>query len=335
MIGLNRILVGDALSTLKRLPPASIDCVVTSPPYFNLRDYQHPGQIGLEPEVDQWIGALRGVASELHRVLVPTGSLWLNLGDSYGTGMGTKNLNFAPERLALALKEDGWLIRNKVVWAKPNPMPSPVRDRLSCTWEVVYLLVKQRTYFFDLDAIRTPHTSSRPKTKSASGWSVPPEWRVAPTANAGLDALKQSGRVGHPLGKNPGDVWRLPTASYRGAHHAVFPLALVERPIRAGCPERRCERCRLPWRRETIRNLGQLAVRGELKPTCECGAAWGSGVVLDPFIGSGTTALVAERLNRRWLGIELNPDFANLADERIASARSRASRPAGAREKAA
>lgn len=298
--------------------------MVTSPPYHRLRDYQHPGQLGLEPDVEQWVEALRGVLRELHRVLVPTGTVWLNLGDSYSTGTGStsgKSLNFGPERLALALARDGWIVRNKIIWAKRNPLPNPARDRLSCTWEVIYLLVKERSYFFDLDAIRIPHTSARPQAKKTSGWSVPEAWRVSSSSHSGLDLLSATGRVGHPLGKNPGDIWTLPTASYRGAHHAVFPLALVERPIEAGCPERRCRTCRQPWRRQTIRTLGHLAVRGELKPTCDCRAQWEPGVVLDPFIGSGTTAIAAEQHGRNWLGIELNPVFARLASKRIETAR--------------
>jgi site-specific DNA-methyltransferase (adenine-specific) len=324
VIGLNRILVGDAKQTLERLPASFVDCVVTSPPYFRLRNYQHQGQIGLEEHVQLWVEQLRGVLDEVGRVLVPMGSVWLNLGDSYSTGgegAPAKSLLLGPERLALALIEEGWIVRNKIVFAKRNPMPSSVRDRLSCTWENVYLLTRQRRYFFDLDAIRQPHTSQRLKAQKPSSYSVPPAWRVASTDHSGLGQLKASGRVGHPLGKNPGDVWQLSTASYRGPHHAVFPEALVERPILAGCPEKRCRRCRSPWRRETIRRLGHLAVRGELLPRCRCRAASEPGLVLDPFIGSGTTALVAERLGRNWLGIELNPKFARLAEERIATAR--------------
>jgi DNA modification methylase len=324
VIGLNRILVGDAAQTLQTLPVGFVDCVVTSPPYFRLRDYQHPGQIGLEESVDLWVDDLRGVLRQIGRILAPTGSVWLNLGDSYSTGREgapAKSLLLGPERLALALMQDGWIIRNKIVWAKRNPMPSPVRDRLSCTWEVIYLLVRQREYFFDLDAIRQPHTSTKPAAKTAHDWSVPPAWRVSTSSNGGLDALNAAGRVGHPLGKNPGDVWQLSTAAYRGAHHAVFPLSLAERPILAGSPERRCTRCRAPWRRETIRRLGHLAIRGELHPTCTCEASSEPGVVLDPFMGAGTTAIAAEKHGRLWLGVELNPQFARLAEQRIAAAR--------------
>jgi site-specific DNA-methyltransferase (adenine-specific) len=169
--------------------------------------------------------------------------------------------------------------------------------------------------------VKKPATSKR-------GWSVPPAWRVSPSSNTGLDALNVEGRVGHPLGKNPGDVWRLSTASYRGPHHAVFPLSLIERPIKVGCPERRCSRCRSPWRRATIRRLGHLAVRGELRPSCACSPGWERGVVLDPFIGSGTTAISAEQYGRQWLGIELNPGFARLAMARIEAARTKEQRRA-------
>lgn len=324
MIGLNRILVGDAREQLRQLPDGFVDCVVTSPPYFQLRNYQRDGQLGLEERVDLWVTNLRAVLSDASRVLMATGTVWLNLGDRYSTGREgapAKSLLLGPERLALALIEDGWLVRNKIVWAKRNPMPSPVRDRLSCTWEVVYLLVRQRDYFFDLDAVRVPHTSTKGAAKTSRAWSVPPAWRVSPSSNSGLDELSASGRVGHPLGKNPGDVWHLSTGSYRGPHHAVFPVALIERPITAGCPERRCSRCRCPWRRPTIRRLGHLAVRGKLQPTCGCRASSEPGLVLDPFIGSGTTALAAEQHGRNWLGIELNPDFARLATARIRAAR--------------
>ena len=302
----NRILVGDARAGLRRLPDHFVDCVVTSPPYFRLRNYQRAGQIGLEAHVDEWVEELRQAMHELRRVLVPTGSVWLNLGDSYSTGRDgatAKSLLLAPERLALVLMSEGWIVRNKVIWAKRNPMPCPVPDRLACTWEVIYVLARSRRYFFDLDAIRVPHTTTRRKAKAGRAWSVPPSWRVSSSSNSGLDALNAAGQVGHPLGKNPGDVWPLSTASYRGAHHAVFPVALAERPIRAGCPERRCQRCRLPWTRQTIRQLGHLAVRGELQPSCDCRAAFEPGLVLDPFMGSGTTAIAAEQLGRDWLGI--------------------------------
>ncbi len=244
----NTILIGDVRERLRELPDHSVDCIITSPPYFNARNYGHDSQLGLEPSVDAWVTELRAVCRELARVLTPCGALWLNLGDGYAQhpreGAGRKSLLLAPERLAIALTADGWLLRNKVVWAKSNPMPSSIHDRLSCTHEVVYFLTRSPRYRFDLDAIRQPlRTTQRQSTLDPSRQYPPPE--AHPTgrvgnANRGLSHLKAAGRAGHPLGKNPGDVWTIATASFHGAHFAVFPLALAERPRRRSSPSRDC-----------------------------------------------------------------------------------------------
>ena len=327
----NRILVGDVREQLSEIPDGSVDCVITSPPYFQLRNYGRPEQIGLEAHVDLWVESLRAVLADIARVLKPSGSVWLNLGDTHSShptaGARAKSLLLGPERLGLALIADGWLVRNKIVWAKRNPLPSGARDRLSCTWEVIYLLTRSPSYFFDLDAIRVPHSSS-PRGRRGDGSAVyPPPGHGAPGwaseregGNKGLAALRGRGLVGHPLGKNPGDVWQMSTASFRGAHFATFPKHLAERPLLATCPERVCATCGLPWQRDTKRTLGQLAVRGELRKRCDCKGGWRPGLVLDPFLGSGTVALVALEHDRDWLGIELNPDFAALAERRIADA---------------
>src|SRR5450759_3518056 len=143
-----QLLIGDAAETLRLLPTGSIDCCITSPPYFQLRDYGVTGQLGMEPQIDDWVANLRAVMREVARVFKPTGSLWLNLGDAYSRGSRygapTKSLLLGPERLLLGLAADGWLVRNKVVWAKPNPMPHAVRDRLNTTYEVVYFLTRSR-----------------------------------------------------------------------------------------------------------------------------------------------------------------------------------------------
>jgi site-specific DNA-methyltransferase (adenine-specific) len=320
----NRILVGDAFEQLQQLPAASIDMVLTSPPYFRLRDYDVAGQLGLESHVDEWVNNLFLVSHELRRVLLPTGTLWLNLGDTYSIhanqGAAKKGLLLGPERLTLALIQDGWLLRNKIVWQKSNPMPSPVRDRLAATWEAVYVFARQPRYFFDLDSIREAHTSShkpiRQPTPSAEHWRSSNSNSVD-----GLAQLKARGLAGHPLGKNPGDVWRLASSSYRSAHHATFPISLAKRAIRAGAPETRCGRCHSPWQRSLLRSADGTASRTALGPTCGCGAGRESAVVLDPFFGAGTTAVAAEQLGRDWLGIELNSDFAHQAEQRILSSR--------------
>ena len=246
----NEVLVGDAAMLLRTLPDAFVDCVITSPPYFQLRDYGVRGQIGLEPTVDAWVANLRAVFVELARVLRPTGAVWLNVTDSYSRnpryGAPAKSALLGPERLLLAFAADGWVVRNKVVWAKPNPMPSSVGDRLNTTHELVYLLVRSRRYFFDLDAIRQPHTSRGPRSPRP-GPNGAPEW-AGPLAGSqdGLRRARADRLPGHPLGKNPGDVWRLPTRGFRGQHFATFPESLVERPLLATCPALVCRRCGAP-----------------------------------------------------------------------------------------
>jgi hypothetical protein len=156
-----------------------------------------------------------------------------------------------------------------------------------------------------------------------------PEWQ-GPLAgkNDGLAKLRARGRVGHILGKNPGDLMEVPSSNYRGAHHATFPEKLIERPLLATCPERVCIRCGEPWQRGPHKTVGHLAVIGKFRPACECRSGYRPGVVLDPFLGAGTTALVAERLGREWVGIELNPDFASQAEARLVAAEQARASPA-------
>ncbi len=337
----NTILLGDAVAQLRTLPPSSVDCIITSPPYYQLRDYGVDGQLGLEATVDDWVSGLLRVCRELGRVLKPTGSLWLNVADSYSThlrfGAPPKGQLLAPERLLLALAQDGWIVRNKVVWAKPNPMPSSVADRLNTTHEYIYFLVRSRKYYFDLDAIREPHRSA--PRRRVRQFGNPP--RGALTGNNG-SSMREVWEPGHPLGKNPGDVWQVSTRGFRGAHFATFPETLIEKPLLASCPERICTECEEAWRREVtatrvdrsgdspterdqfvnrypnrwevVREIGDFI-------RCGCTAPTRPGVVLDPFFGSGTVGVVAERLGRDWLGIELNPVYVSLAWGRIREGR--------------
>lgn len=322
----NQIVVGDALKQLSALPDASVDCVITSPPYYSLRDYGAVGQIGLEQHVDQWVDNVAAISRQAARVLVPTGTYWLNVGDTYSVhprqGADRKSLLLAPERLVLRLQQEGWIVRNKTVWAKPNPMPTSIPDRLNTTYEVIYVLARQPKYFFDLDAIRVPHVSAR-GVSSRAGKPVRKEaWR-GPNSDTvtGLASLKARGQVGHPLGKNPGDVWTITPGGYRSAHHAIYPLTLAERMIAAGCPEARCTRCRLPWKRKVIRALGHAATRAALAPTCDCTAEREPGIVLDPFMGSGTTGVACALLGRKFVGIERDPEYMRMATRRIALAK--------------
>jgi len=339
----NTILIGDTLEQLRTLPDASVDCVITSPPYFMLRDYQVAGQIGLEATVDEWVAKLRAAFGEVARVLTPSGSAFIDLGDSYSRhpryGAPAKGLLLAPERLLLALVEDGWIVRNRLIWQKANPMPSSVTDRFSATYDNVYFLVRSPRYYFDLDSVRVPHTSSGSRSEKP-GSNKRPDW-AGPLAgsNSGLHRARLAGVPGHLLGKNPGDVWRIPTASFRGAHFATFPQALVERPLLATCPLKVCTSCGAPWKA----GAGKTYVLGERKPAstvetyvrrypsrwrvlrqpgpleagCTCNGATRPGMVLDPFMGSGTVAQVAERHGRDWIGCEINPSYVEMAWKRL------------------
>lgn len=268
------IYVGDAAAVMRDWPAGFVDLVLTSPPYFNLRDYGVAGQIGLESSVDEYTVRLLEVVGECGRVLKPTGSLYLNLGDTYRG----KSLLGIPWRVALALMGRGWLLRNAIVWHKPNGLPTPIKDRLNATYELVFHLTRQRSYYFDLDAIRVPQSSGgRERTRPRH-----PEKRLP--YRRGLPGDFRP----HPLGKNPGDVWaigpevrpkRYIVPGAETSHFAPYPESLCERPILAASPP--------------------------------------GGTVLDPFMGSGTTALVSRRLGRHFLGIELSPEYARLARRRL------------------
>lgn len=334
---LNHIMIGDARKRLAELPDASVDCVITSTPYFAMRDYGHADQIGAEAHVDAWAAEIVAVCGELARVLTPTGALWLNLGDGYSRhpkeGTDKKSLLLGPQRVALQLTRSGWLLRNQVVWAKRNPMPFSGTDRLATTHEFVYFFTRTPRYHFDLDAIREPVITARPTSRRTVGRAYPPRPAVPSLGNGtapridlneGLARMKASGQDSHPLGKNPGDLWSIPTASYRGAHFATFPLELVRRPLLATCPERVCTTCGAAWRRASQVIDGRRLAIGSLQAACDH-ADWRPGRVLDPFLGSGTVALAAERYGRDWLGIELNPAYAALAEQRLAESRAQRS----------
>ena len=209
------------------------------------------------------------------------------------------------------LAKDGWLVRNKVIWAKTNPMPAPIRDRLSLTWEVLYLLVRSPHYYFDLDAIREPHTttgakSARPALGERPAWAGP-----LAGSQDGLRRARPAGVPGHPLGKNPGDVWQVATRGFKGAHFATFPPQLLRRPILATCPALVCSDCGRAWGPATKRGDGPAG------PSCGLAVSPRPGVVLDPFFGTGTVGLAAQELGRDWLGIELKPEYVDIASERL------------------
>jgi site-specific DNA-methyltransferase (adenine-specific) len=297
----------DAIQHLASMESGSVHCIVTSPPYYNQRNYGHDGQIGLEGTVQEYIDRMVAVLHECRRVLCDDGTLWLNVGDSYGGG---KQLLGVPWRLALAAQADGWVLRQDVVWHKPSPMPESVTDRCTKAHEYVFLLAKQADYFFDAEAIKEPS------------------------------------EIGS---RNRRSVWRIATKPYAGAHFATMPPELAETCIKAGSSERgRCPHCGSPWARVTKRTkLLRPRPADYVKRTGAAGTGnscantvagvavetlgWRQSckcephepvpcVVLDPFAGSGTTLAVAKVLGRDSVGIELNPEYIALAEERIAQA---------------
>jgi site-specific DNA-methyltransferase (adenine-specific) len=325
----NQVLVGDARRVLPTLLPESVDTVLTSPPYpMGVRDYGHPHQLGKEPSITEYVTNLTEVLRLLRSVMKPTASLFLVLGDRFSRsrrqGAPRGSLLLTSQRIALSLLALDFTLRGQVMWQKPNPKPESARNRFSQTYELILFATKDsRGYFLDLDSVRVPHRSA-----GRAGVGQPRERaRRYQGSNSGLGKLKAEGRVGNARGKNPGDVWTIPTATDRSGHQATYPEELAERIITAATPEAICVQCDQPWTRPTRivskptkKRMRHVRKVGELR-RCDCRAPVRAGVVLDPFMGTGTTAVVAERLGRDWLGIELNPRFTKLADDRLRSAR--------------
>jgi DNA modification methylase len=299
-----RILQGDVLTRLGELPDESVQCVVTSPPYWGLRDYGCAGQMGLEKTPAEYIAKMTEVFAEVRRVLRPEGTCWVNMGDSYAgggrgggaegckqrtsigslaavpnqtpEGLKPKDLAGMPWRLAFALQEDGWWLRQDIIWSKPNPMPESVTDRCTKAHEYIFLLTKSAKYFYDQDAIRMPFAEET-LPRSLRGQS-------SDVSHSRLRRRRFAcgERVDNAKGANKRSVWEIATEGYAGAHFATFPTKLVEPCIRAGCPP--------------------------------------GGTVLDPFSGSGTTGLVAIAERCNFIGIELNPEYVAMSERRLAAA---------------
>ncbi|MBO9378034.1 site-specific DNA-methyltransferase [Sphingomonas histidinilytica] len=273
------IVRASARAALDAMPAGSAHVAVTSPPYYGQRDYGVDGQIGIEPDPDAYVAALVAVFRALRRVLRDDGTLWLNLGDKYAGGV----LLGMPWRVALALVADGWKLRSDIVWHKPNAMPHSNKRRPTHDHEYVFLLSKTDDYRYDADAIREPHRTFGPDSRMRGGRGHFGRRGGTPERGKnGGDANLHDGRwdqAFHPLGRNRRTVWSVPLGKYRDAHFAVFPPALITPCIRAGSPA--------------------------------------GGVVLDPFFGAGTTGLVARAEGRRFVGIELNPDYCAMARDRI------------------
>jgi DNA modification methylase len=273
MPDLNRIYHGDAKAVLSTWPDSFVDLCLTSPPYWKVKDYGVPNQLGQEETPEAYIDSLVDTLMEVGRVLKPSGSLYLNLGDTYRA----RSLLALPWRVAIRLINSGYLLRNDIVWAKRNSLPTSTTTRFRNSHEYVFFLVKQPGYYFNLDAVREPHQT---KTKTL---------QVEQRPHGSSRKIRGGGFPGHMNGKNPADVFSLHTENrpkkyivpgydFEG-HFAPFPESLCEKPILASCPP--------------------------------------GGIVLDPFMGSGTTAVVARRLGRQFLGIDLSAEYVKLAEARL------------------
>ena len=294
----NIIHVGDNLFHLTNIPDNSVDMCVTSPPYYNLRDYKNSGQIGAENTVKDFVENLCKVFDEIHRILKPTGSCWVNIGDTYDK----KRLLQVPSRFEIAMCDRGWHLRNEIIWSKPNPQPISSKDRFWGNHEKFFWFVKDvKKYYFNRDAILVPQAEiSIRRVFSKNNMSKRKDFNASDKEGFAISSNSQDkhyARMREEMGidkefnyeeliksgKCPTrpefDTWNVPSVTYKGAHFAVYPPELIEKPILSCCPEQ--------------------------------------GIVIDPFMGSGTTGEVAKLNNRRYIGLELNPEYAILANERI------------------
>jgi DNA modification methylase len=307
------IIQGDCLSVLRSMPDQSVNCCITSPPYWGLRDYGVDGQLGLEKTPERYVARMAEVFREVRRVLKNDGTLWLNLGDSYvGGGRGglgqcgdgsieggryengqriglptgkidgykPKDLVGIPWMVAFALRSDGWYLRQDIIWAKPNPMPESVTDRCTKAHEYIFLMSKNAKYYYDADAIRQPHQLNSLE-RYEYGHNAPEDetGMVSAASKTGAFQSKRMGDHVNELGANRRSVWTVTTQPFREAHFATFPPKLIEPCVLAGCPE--------------------------------------GGTILDPFFGAGTTGVVAKQNYRDYIGIELNHDYIRMAQRRI------------------
>lgn len=306
------LLVGDCRESLRSLPDQSVHCVVTSPPYFGLRDYGVEGQLGLEPTPAEFVTAMVEVFREVRRVLRDDGTLWLNLGDSYASSGGAalgghdggilaarpgvtgtrarkrvdatsvvkpKELFGIPWRVAFALQDDGWYLRQDIIWHKPNPMPESVRDRCTKAHEYIFMLTKSPRYFFDSEAMKEPAVGTSSGASNSFRRQGSKRSVVHPGQNMGTHRPDRPDVAYDGDTRNRRSVWSVATKPFKEAHFATYPPDLIEPCILAGCPV--------------------------------------GGTVLDPFFGAGTTGLVAQRHGRNWIGCELNPAYAEIAERRI------------------
>ena len=408
---IDTIIHGNTLSVLNTLPGESIDCVITSPPYWGLRDYGIEGQLGLEPTFQLYIEHLQTIFDEVYRVLKKTGTCWVDIGDTYSGSWGDagnrpersgipshqrkrstpiinrnghpqdrppssrvqtvqpKSLCNIPFRFAISMTDHKWIQRNTIIWHKPSCMPSSAKDRFTVDFEYVFLFTKNKKYYFEqqfeaqqdigreqlFEAQRNGIKTSDKDTwiyKKFKGENIKEKIKDARDKNCQhtmfLNLNKNQGGFKRllPNGRNKRTVWRINPQPFKDAHFAVFPEKLVEPMIKAGCPGAICDSCgyvytpiqtptgnRIPTGHPRKSKRGEHLNTGGINGSCftdckknetvleyikcNCDAPTHAGIVLDPFVGSGTTALVARKLQRHYIGIDLNEDYVTMANKRL------------------
>jgi site-specific DNA-methyltransferase (adenine-specific) len=337
----NTIICADVFDYLATLPDNSVDAVITSPPYWLQRDYQADGQIGLEETLQEYMDKLVAVFLEVKRVMKPTATLWINMGDKFLN----KQLLGLPWRLAFALQDVGFILRSDIIWSRPNPMPESVLDRPTKSHEYIFLLTKRAKYFYDGDSIREKGSTN----SHGGGTDHPNRYMYQSGRNDGgtLATAKPAGESG----RNRRTVWTVATQPLRGMNHfAAFPEKLIEPCILAGCPREVCSECGAPVVRVVDKTFipqpdvslargmkgapGQKPMaqenswdgfpRGTTQsitigwtPTCDCNASTQPGLILDPFMGAGTTAIVARRFDRDYIGCDISQEYVDMALRRL------------------
>jgi DNA modification methylase len=313
---INQIHNEPCLETLKKMPNNFLDCVISSPPYWQLRDYGYNGQWGLEPTFKEYLEHLWEMMNEIYRVLKPTGTVWINLGDTYSTQSGTcaamargkkyendttyltnrgesanlikdkslpnKCLLLLPHRFAIGCIDRGWIIRNDIIWAKRNGMPESIKDRFTKKHEYIFFMVKEEKYHFDLDSIRDEHKWAKDKRNDGNRHQYKDNAKSHNDNKVGAKAVSFN-----PLGKNPGsvsDFWDITTKPSKSIHYASYNTELITKPILAGCPK--------------------------------------DGLIYDPFMGTGTTAIHSIMNNRNFIGSEMSTEYLEIANKRISDVQS-------------
>jgi site-specific DNA-methyltransferase (adenine-specific) len=377
---INKIYQGDCLEVLKTFPDESINCVMTSPPYWALRDYGIEGQLGLEPIFQDYINKLCDIFDEVKRVLRKDGTCFVNIGDTYYTKSGgaflndqlngtkrvknlginkaneirgrglleDKNLTLTPLRFAIEMQKRGWIVRNVIIWHKPNCMPCSVRDRFTVDFEYLFFFVKNKKYWFE-----TQREGTNISTMDNSRVRDVIKNRIKYSGTrAGQNEIENYEKDKYSMiGRNKRTVWRICPKPFKESHFATYPEELCETPIKAGCPEFICNKCgkarekimkpteeyakllNQSWTEDTDKSKelrNKIGFKVNTKKVaccsdyvfdkwneCNCQEGFSGGICLDPFFGAGTTGLVALKQNKKFVGIELNPEYIKIAENRL------------------